>query len=129
MKKIHVDDYDIGFGKPPDAYKFKSGRSGNPKGRPKRPQRADGEDPLKTELLKKTTVTVNGKRTKMTIIQAVIKTTIKKALTGCTKSIKLLADWTDGFKSIIEEAKREASSADQAYLEEVRREANAWATR
>jgi len=31
-----MDDYQIGYGKPPKATRFKPGRSGNPKGRPKR---------------------------------------------------------------------------------------------
>jgi hypothetical protein len=31
-------DYDIGYGKPPSATRFKPGTSGNPKGRPKRDQ-------------------------------------------------------------------------------------------
>lgn len=29
------DDYDIGYGKPPEANRWQKGRSGNPKGRPK----------------------------------------------------------------------------------------------
>jgi hypothetical protein len=32
-----VDEYDIGYGKPPRATRFAPGKSGNPKGRPKRP--------------------------------------------------------------------------------------------
>jgi hypothetical protein len=31
-----MDDYEIGYGKPPNATRFRSGTSGNPSGRPKR---------------------------------------------------------------------------------------------
>ena len=30
-----VNDYEVGYGKPPKHSQFKKGRSGNPKGRPK----------------------------------------------------------------------------------------------
>jgi hypothetical protein len=29
-------DYDVGYGKPPAAHRFRHGQSGNPRGRPKR---------------------------------------------------------------------------------------------
>jgi hypothetical protein len=34
---VHVgdDDYEVGYGKPPEHAKFKKGKSGNPRGRPK----------------------------------------------------------------------------------------------
>jgi hypothetical protein len=52
--------------------------------------------------------------------------TIKKAMTGCLKSMKLLLDSTDGFKSVVEEKRREASEADRAFVEEVLKDAAAW---
>lgn len=36
-----MDDYEIGYCKPPRKYQFKPGQSGNPKGRPRKPK-----DPL-----------------------------------------------------------------------------------
>jgi hypothetical protein len=35
MEVSMSDDYDIGFGKPPEASRWQKGQSGNPKGRPK----------------------------------------------------------------------------------------------
>ena len=38
MSKSKSPDYEVGFGKPPSKTKFKKGQSGNPRGRPKRPE-------------------------------------------------------------------------------------------
>lgn len=128
MKTIHVDDEetDVSYGNPPNHTKFKPGQSGNPRGRPRRVQPAEWKDLVKVELLRNMLVTVDGKRIEIPTFQALIKATINKAIRGCTKSTKLLLDSTDGFKSIVEETKREANSADRAFLEEVRREVEAW---
>ncbi len=37
-KKEKTGDYQVGYGKPPDATRFKRGQSGNPKGRPRKPK-------------------------------------------------------------------------------------------
>jgi hypothetical protein len=128
---IHVEDddeYEVGYGKPPEHTKFKPGQSGNPRGRKRSIGPPDWEDPLKAALQKKLPVIVDGKRVKLPTYEVMILATIKRAMTGCLKSMKLLLDSTDGFKSIIEEKKREASDADRAYIEEVRRCAEAWIT-
>lgn len=38
MNQSTSPNYDIGYGKPPAKHKFKKGQSGNPRGRPKRPE-------------------------------------------------------------------------------------------
>ncbi len=35
-KRVGASTYDVGFGKPPVAHRFRKGQSGNPAGRPKR---------------------------------------------------------------------------------------------
>ena len=34
----HPDEYEVGYKKPPKSGQFQPGKSGNPKGRPKKPQ-------------------------------------------------------------------------------------------
>lgn len=124
---VHVsdEDYEVGYGKPPEHSRFKPGKSGNPRGRkPSSPYH--WEDPLKAVLQTKISVTWDGKRVKVPAFKALLMTTLKKALSGCTKSTKLLLDSTDGFKSIVADEEQKITQAQQAMLEELRREAETW---
>ena len=96
---IHVgdDDYEVGFRKPPRHSRFKPGQSGNPTGRKRSVQTPDWEDPLKAILQLKIPILWDGKRIRVPAFKALMMNTLKKALSGCTKSTKLLLDSTDGF--------------------------------
>ena len=115
---IHVgdDDYEVGFRKPPRHSRFKPGQSGNPTGRKRSVQTSDWEDPLKAILQLKIPILWDGKRIRVPAFKALMMNTLKKALSGCTKSTKLLLDSTDGFKSIVAEEKRQITEADRAFL-------------
>jgi Family of unknown function (DUF5681) len=123
---VSDDDYEVGYGKPPEHTKFKSGKSGNPRGRRRSIGPPDWEDPLKAVLRTKIPVTWNGERVKVPAFKALLMNTLKKALNGCTKSTKLLLDSTDGFKSIAADEKREITEAQRGFLEELRREVETW---
>lgn len=62
--------YKVGKGKPPKSTQFKKGQSGNPKGRPK------GSFNLQTIINKvlneKVEITINGRKRKITKIEAVL---------------------------------------------------------
>lgn len=75
----------IGYGKPPKKHQFKSGTSGNPKGRPK------GAMSLKTalqrELEAKLVVKERGKAKKVSKLEALAKRLVTDALNGNPKAL------------------------------------------
>jgi hypothetical protein len=84
------DDYEVGYGRPPRHSRFKEGRSGNPKGRPK------GSKNFSTlfaeELAQPVILTENGKRKRMPKRQALAKQMINKALGNDPKATALVVD-------------------------------------
>lgn len=82
------DDYQVGFGKPPQATKFKKGVSGNPAGRPKKDNSFFGN--LHEELSEDVGISLNGKRSKVTSLQGLLKVLNHRARNGDYKYLSLL---------------------------------------
>lgn len=80
MTTNNDDDYKVGYGKPPAHTRFKSGQSGNPKGR-KSGTRSFKED-LSTALNRKVTIREGGKEITLTMQQLIIKTALTQAAKG-----------------------------------------------
>lgn len=101
--------YTVGYGKPPKDKQFKTGRSGNPKGRPRRSTTFD--DDVETELCSAVTVLEGGKRRKMTKRRAIAKQHVNKALGGDVRSTELLLnsrrqgrfDQQDNLRALLQE--------------------------
>ena len=74
------DDYEVGYGRPPRATRFKPGQSGNPRGRPKgaRNLATDLEEELRQQIL----ITEAGTQLKVTKQRAMLKTLLARALSG-----------------------------------------------
>jgi hypothetical protein len=79
-KKKTPGDYEVGYGKPPEATQFKKGRSGNSKGRPKKAPDFDTEFLRESKAL--ITINDNGKRRSISKLQGIVKQLHNKALTG-----------------------------------------------
>lgn len=74
------EDYDIGYGRPPEGKRFKPGKSGNPRGRPKG---AKGLSTLATEIVSSPVEMMqNGKPVKMSALEAVLHRTKVDAIKG-----------------------------------------------
>ena len=82
------DAYEVGFGKPPERTRFKKGRSGNPKGRPRK--KPDLYSELTKVLRENVTVTIDGQPEKVTVQQALLLRLRDQALRGELWAQKLL---------------------------------------
>lgn len=82
------DDYDVGYGKPPKQTRFEKGRSGNPKGRLKGVKTLAVA--LKEALAERVTVTENGRRRKITKLEAITTQLVNKAATADLTATRLL---------------------------------------
>jgi Family of unknown function (DUF5681) len=124
---IHVDDSDaVGYGKPPKHTRFKPGQSGNPRGRRRTVDYAGWENPIQKYLLEPVTVTIKGKKEKVPAVDALMKMAIGRALGGCTKHLKVLLDGSGGLKALIQEQGRQTTLAQEAIIEQARRELHKW---
>ena len=84
---------EVGYKKPPKHAQFQPGKSGNPKGRPKRAESPTGHEVF-DQLV---TVTQKGKKTKIPAIDAILSQVVIDALQGDHKARKLVLDtWAKG---------------------------------
>ncbi len=81
-------DYEVGYGKPPKATRFKKGRSGNPKGRPKGAKGVNAS--LRRELETKITVREGSHEIRISKAEAIAKRLTAGALKGDTKLLMAL---------------------------------------
>ena len=85
MAKRHDEDYEVGYGKPPRATQFQKGRSGNPRGRPKR---ARAQSDLDRALDERVTFTSGGTRRSITKRAAAAKQLVNQAAAGQAWALK-----------------------------------------
>ena len=111
-------DYQVGFGKPPAATRFKKGRSGNPKGRPK------GKPNAATAILRapkvKVVINENGRRREVTKFEAAMTQLANKAAGGDLKALNLATTLTRLAEERIQEefsTKTRLEDADKLVLQ------------
>ncbi len=75
-------NYRVGYGRPPDEYKYKPGQSGNPLGRPKRPKPLSFEPELADELSQSIAENECSITNKQAIVKAVVAAARKNAKQG-----------------------------------------------
>lgn len=109
------DDYEVGYGKPPQKHQFKKGRSGNPKGRPKgKPNRFYGDLTLFRSIIlscadQKISVNEAGTLKEISIFEASMKALTVKAAKGDIHAIRTLA-------KLIEDASQKAAEEQNALV-------------
>jgi hypothetical protein len=80
MSTHDESDYQVGYGKPPEATQFRKGRSGNPKGRPKTSKNIGTM--LEEVFFRKITITENGVRREVTMLEAILRQVANGAAKG-----------------------------------------------
>lgn len=89
--------YEVGYGKPPAEHRFKAGKSGNPKGRPKG---ARGFRHLVEQALSaKVALTEEGQRKLVSVGEALMKRLVQRALVdGELRAIERLLNLAQQFE-------------------------------
>lgn len=92
-------EYDIGYRKPPRAFQFRKGKSGNPRGRPARDQSLGDV----FRKVAKQTVRTNGQNGEksMSKLEASMTQLINKAASGDLKAMKVLLQTAHRFPELI----------------------------
>ena len=104
-----MNEYKVGYGKPPKSRQFRRGKSGNPKGRPRGSLKLATD--LAAELNEQITVREDGKPRRVSKQRALIKSLMAKALQGDVRAnaavlalyARVITDLPDDEDSVVEE--------------------------
>lgn len=112
-----TDEYKVGYGRPPKKTQFKKGRSGNPRGRPKRSR--NFKTALRDNLHTLVTVSVDGKSRQIPRAEAIALGLISGSLKGDNRARESLlrAMQVTGLLDEQEEAERGLSAEEQQAFE------------
>jgi hypothetical protein len=92
-----TEKFDVGYGKPPQASRFKPGQSGNPKGRPK--GAIDIHLELEAELSETIYVRDGEQELQISKRRALIKSVVAKAIRGDTRAALAVIELSAKFDS------------------------------
>ena len=110
-------DYDVGYGKPPSHARFQPGRSGNPKGRPKKSHAQ--ESALQRVLSQPIPIVTDGKRRTVPASEAVYHKLLQMALSDNTRAMSTLIKLImaqEGSHQTTSEEDEKASPDDEAVI-------------
>jgi hypothetical protein len=88
MAKSKDPKYSVGYKKPPHHTQFKPGQSGNPKGRPKKDDTV--ADIIRRAIRTPVPIIKDGKRLKISILEAMVMQQLTKAASGDAKAAALI---------------------------------------
>lgn len=89
-------DYEVGFRRPPVATRFKPGKVGNPKGRPKKKQTVG--QIIEGALMTKVKVVENGRSKTMTAEEVIIRKLALDAASGDKRAVQTLFSLRDRYQ-------------------------------
>ena len=120
IKRRNLDgDYEVGYGKPPEATRFKKGQSGNPRGRAK--GKPDIKSILEAMVQQQLTVTRNGRQQKISSLEAMLQKNYHKALQADARAfaafLALLAQYGVAMPKPEESEAQATDEDDEAIIE------------
>ena len=116
----HAEAFEVGYGRPPREHRFRPGRSGNPRGRPKGARNLGSV--VAATLGERIAVTENGRRKRITKLEAAVKQLVNRAASGEARSMQLLLALVQASESRPPQADpNEPTEADVIVLDELRR--------
>ena len=101
MTKKRQGSKSSGYGKPPQHSQFKPGQSGNPNGRPTKSKNT--KKMLDEMLSEKVTVTLGNRRTRVSRLEVMVRSAVKKAAQGDPRAFRNVVRWSDEFTDYAEE--------------------------
>jgi len=107
---------EVGYGKPPQNCRFKKGRSGNPRGRPK--GALNMATVLARTLHEKVVIDENGKKKTVSKLEAAIAQLVSKATSGDAHAIRYLCQLVTSAeeRSVVVEPTTHLSETDQKVM-------------
>jgi hypothetical protein len=124
---VEDEPYQVGYGRPPKHTRFKTGKSGNPKGRPKRkPDDIDIEHLFIEELFRTVTVTIGGRSQTLPAWKVIAKRLVTECIKGDMRAIRTYKEFTDHFKLISKKQKMQKEDADRRLIDMARNELDRW---
>jgi hypothetical protein len=107
VAKRKKGDYEVGYGRPPKKTQFKKGKSGNPKGRPKR--RLDVASTLERTLAEQIAIKDGEQMQEMSAGEAVLYKQVRKAMKGDQTAFDLVMRQAQRHGLLREEPRRDNS--------------------
>jgi Family of unknown function (DUF5681) len=110
----------VGYGRPPEATRFRKGVSGNPRGRPKGARNFAAI--VSTTLNERIVITENGCRKRITKLEAAVKQVVNRGAGGDARSLSLLIALVQAIEAKPPQAEPTATfAADSNVLRELKR--------
>ncbi len=83
-----IKDYVVGYGRPPEETRFQHGRSGNPKGRPRKPKTVAAV--IEEALSKRVKVQENGRSRSLSAEEVIVRRLVHDAAKGDSRAVRML---------------------------------------
>ena len=115
MSKNHESNNEkkVGYKKPPEKTQFKKGKSGNPRGRPKKSDHLYFGDLCIDMMNEKITITENGTKKEILKKEAFVRALFNHCLSGKAAHAKLVMDMLHKYVMPHEERKIEKAAAQE----------------